>query len=59
LAPFSIGKQLVVVNPDSSFYQNTITYTAQKPLNPEVSAKLKKWLENKLQTENIKIARTN
>ena len=59
LAPFSIGKQLVVVSPDSSFYQNTITYTAQKPLNPEVSAKLKKWLENKLQTENIKIARTN
>ncbi|MGB7529434.1 DUF389 domain-containing protein [Sphingobacterium cellulitidis] len=59
LAPFSIGKQLVVVNPDSSFYQNTITYTAQKPLNPEVSAKLKKWLENKLHTENIKIARTN
>ncbi|MGX1639743.1 MULTISPECIES: DUF389 domain-containing protein [unclassified Sphingobacterium] len=59
LAPYSIGKQLVVVSSDSSHYQNIITYNAQKDINAEELGKLKKWLENKLETGNIQIVRAN
>jgi len=59
LAPYSIGKQLVVVNPDSSFHQNIITYSAQKPLNDNTTLKLQKWLENKLGTKSVRIVRAN
>lgn len=58
LAPYSIGKQLVVVNSDSSFFQNTITYHSQNPIDPTALNKLKVWLETKMGSKNIQIVRS-
>ena len=57
LAPYSIGKQLVVVNPDSSFHQNIVTYTSGEAIPAAELSKLKTWLETKLNSKNVRIIR--
>ena len=57
LAPYSIGKQLVVVNPDSSFHQNIVTYTSGEAIPAAELSKLKSWLETKLNSKNVRIIR--
>ncbi|MDR2282254.1 MAG: DUF389 domain-containing protein [Sphingobacterium sp.] len=57
LAPFSIGKQLVVVNPDSSYHENILLYSANKDLEEASKETLENWLKTKLETDKVKVAR--
>ncbi len=57
LAPFSIGKQLVIVNPDSSYHENILLYSADKKLGEASQATLENWLKTKLGSDKVKVAR--
>lgn len=59
LAPYSIGKQLVIIRPDSSFYQNTLTYQGKTEISAEELNKLKSWLQAKFHTESFQIIKAD
>lgn len=53
LAPFSIGKQTVFVNADSSFNRTVLLYDADKELPKEQLNRLSSWLSVKLKSDSV------
>ncbi|WP_156309051.1 DUF389 domain-containing protein [Sphingobacterium endophyticum] len=58
LAPFSIGKQTVIVNPDSSFNRTVLLYDSDKQLPKEQEERLSSWLRVKLKSDSILVIRS-
>lgn len=59
LVPFSIGKQLVVVDSDSSYHENVLLYSANKDLEAASVTTLENWLKTKLGSDQVRVARVN
>ncbi|SKB65603.1 uncharacterized hydrophobic domain-containing protein [Sphingobacterium nematocida] len=57
LAPFSIGKQLVVVNVDSSYHEDVLLYGAKKDLGAESVKTLENWLRTKLNSDKVRVSK--
>lgn len=57
LAPFSIGKQLVVVNTDSSYHEDVLLYGAKKDLGAESVKTLENWLRTKLNSDKVRVSK--
>jgi len=55
ISPFSIGKQLVFVNPDSSYAEVVLLHSSKKDLTEGELKRLSDWLKIKLKNQQIKI----
>ena len=58
LAPFYIGKQTVIVNPDSSFNRTVLLYDSDKQLPKEQEDRLSSWMHVKLKSDSILVIRS-
>lgn len=59
LQPFSLGKQLTYINPDSSFNEVVLLYNGQKDVDEMGIQKLKDWLKIKLPKERVNVVKAS
>ncbi|QBR13271.1 MULTISPECIES: DUF389 domain-containing protein [unclassified Sphingobacterium] len=55
ISPFSIGKQLVFINPDSSYAEVVLLHSSKKNVADAELKRLSDWLKIKLKNQQIKI----
>ncbi|MEI5986008.1 DUF389 domain-containing protein [Sphingobacterium sp. PU5-4] len=55
ISPFSIGKQLVFINPDSSYAEVVLLHSSKKNVADAELKRLSDWLKIKLKNQQVKI----